>query len=90
MPVALGLGLLLALADRHAGLLAWWTLRSDVASARERVAVLRSEIDQLRSQEQALESDAFAIEQAIREDLLLARAGEVVVRVPIAADRPTR
>ena len=34
----------------------------------------------------ALESDPFAIESAIREDLKLARSGELVVRFP-SSDR---
>ena len=43
----------------------------------------------LSPEEQALEGDAFAIELAIRQDLLLARRGEVVVRIPLATDRPS-
>jgi cell division protein FtsB len=90
VPVALGLGLALALADGRAGLRAWWTLRSDVSNARERVAALQMEIEELRGQQEALDSDPFAIEQAIRQDLELARAGEVVVRIQLESDPSSR
>ncbi len=84
------MGLALALADGRAGLRAWWTLRSDVSNARERVAALQMEIEALRGQQEALDSDAFAIERAIREDLELARAGEVVVRIRLASNPSSR
>ena len=90
VPLVLGLGLALALADGQAGLRAWWTLRSDVANARQRVAALDAEIRELRRQEQALRDDPFVIEAAIREDLELAREGEVVVRIPPASGRSSR
>lgn len=90
VPVALGLGLALALADGRAGLRAWWTLRADVSNAHERVAALRAEIEELRGHQAALESDPFAIEQAIRQDLELARSGEVVVRIPLASAPSSR
>lgn len=50
------------------------------------MGVLRAEIEQLKHQQEALASDPFAIESAIRKDLHLARAGEVVVRIPLASD----
>lgn len=81
---------MLALADGRAGLRAWWTLRSDVSSARERVAALQLEIQELRGHQEALDSSPLAIEQAIRQDLELARPGEVVVRVPLDADPSSR
>ena len=90
MPLVLALGLALALADGQAGLRAWWTLRSDVASAHERVAALGREIRELRGEEKALGEDPIAIERAIREDLELARPGEVVVRIPLAAAASSR
>jgi cell division protein FtsB len=90
VPIALGLGIVLALADGRAGLRAWWMLRSDVSSARERVAALQLEIQELRGHQEALGSSPFAIEQAIRQDLELARPGEVVVRVPLDADPSSR
>jgi cell division protein FtsB len=90
VPAALVLGLVLALADGRAGLRAWWTLRSDVSNAWERVAGLQTEIEDLREQQEALDSDSFAIERAIRQDLELARAGEVVVRIQLAPDPSSR
>jgi cell division protein FtsB len=38
-------------------------------------------VDRLRAAADALESDRFAIERAIRERLRLARAGETLVRL---------
>jgi cell division protein FtsB len=82
--------LLLALADGRAGLRAWWALRSDVSHARERVAALHAEIEGLRGEQEALAADPFAIEQAIRQDLELARAGEIVVRIGPAPEPSSR
>ncbi|MBW2273293.1 MAG: septum formation initiator family protein [Deltaproteobacteria bacterium] len=69
-----------ALFDGELGLPAWFELRADLAGCDERIEELNSEIAVLRSQVAALESDPFALERAIREDLGLARPGEVVVR----------
>ncbi|MEN8183893.1 MAG: septum formation initiator family protein [Myxococcota bacterium] len=88
--VVVGLGLCVALADGRAGLRAWWTLRSDAAEAEARVAALRGEIQTLERDIEALGADSHAIEAAIRADLELARRGEVVVRVPLPSDAPTR
>lgn len=58
----------------------WLRLRNDVSASSGRIAELRREIRDLRSQVEALETDPFALERAIREDLGLARPGETVVR----------
>jgi cell division protein FtsB len=81
----LGLALGWALADGHTGLRAWWTLRGDLERASRRVEALETEIVALRLEVEALERGGFAVERAIREDLELARPGEVVVRIPAAA-----
>jgi cell division protein FtsB len=83
--LALALAVGWALADGRRGLRAWWTLRSDLGRASSRVAALESEIAALRLEAEALERGGFAVERAIREDLELARPGEVVVRLPPAS-----
>lgn len=70
----------IAAADRESGLVAWWGLRADLHEARDRIEQLRARNALLRSEIQALEQDPFALERAIREDLELAKHGEVVVR----------
>ena len=80
MPLVLaGFGFL-AVADGDSGLRMWARLREDVALGRERVDALVQETEALRGQIEALEKTTFALEKAIREDLELARPGEVIVR----------
>jgi cell division protein FtsB len=79
-PLVLGAVTGIAVADSDSGLPMWFRLRDDVAEAAERVQVLAQRNANLRSQIEALESEPFALERAIREDLGLARPGEVVVR----------
>ena len=76
----LGAAVVIAITDRSAGVPVWRQLNDDLADAHERVAALSAETDALRAQIDALSNDPFALEQAIREDLVLARPGEVVVR----------
>jgi cell division protein FtsB len=71
---------LLALDDRT-GVPAWRRLRDDLRAADARIEILRGDIAALRAESLALESDAFAVERAIREDLGLAQPGETVVRL---------
>lgn len=84
--------LALALFDGDAGALTWLRLRAELAASEERRASLRADIDRLRVEARALESDEFAIERAIREDLGYARPGETRVRLPAtegASEVPT-
>jgi len=74
-----------ALLDRDSGLPSWLALRSELAEFRQRIDGLERESQTLAAEIEALESDPFAIERAIREDLELARPGEVVVRFGGAA-----
>jgi cell division protein FtsB len=69
-----------AVADDSTGVRAWLELREDVRVAKARVAELEARIESRESEAEALRSDPFALEQAIREDLGLARPGEIVVR----------
>ena len=84
-PTLLALALLLgvaavAVADRSSGVPMWFRLRGDLAERSERVVALTRTTRALRAQIEALESQPFALERAIREDLELARPGEMVVR----------
>ena len=70
----------IALADRSSGVPMWLRLRDALVLRTERVAALTRTTEALQAQIEALESQPFALEKAIREDLELARPGEVVVR----------
>ena len=70
----------LAVADRESGGLKWLELRGDLAAARVRIDQLSQEAADLQRQIEALEGGGFPLERAIREDLGLARPGEVVVQ----------
>lgn len=73
-----------AFADRETGISTWLQLRGEVLAARAGAVAQRERIEALRVEARALERDPFAIERAIREDLGLARPGEVIVRLPRA------
>lgn len=88
IPALVGIALVSAAVDEGSGIRKSWQLRSDLRAAHERIETLRAEIETLRREATALESDPFAIERAIREDLDFARAGETVVRL-IPAVEPT-
>lgn len=82
VPVAFSCVLGIALVDRGSGLRMYWQLRTEVHDAQARIAALEQENEALRREAELLETDSFTIEQAIREDLGLARPGEVVVKLP--------
>ena len=79
-PLVLAAVAAIAVADGKSGIPMWFRLRSDVDRASERVEVLARETEALRAQIEALSSEPFALERAIREDLELALPGEIVVR----------
>jgi cell division protein FtsB len=66
--------------DADSGIRPWLRMRADLEAARARIEKIRAEIRVLSRDAADLENDAFAIESAIREDLKLARPGELVVR----------
>jgi cell division protein FtsB len=80
VPAIVACGLVSTVVDRESGLSVWYTLRSDLDASRQRITSLVNETETLRAEIRALESDPFALESAIREDLELARPGETVVR----------
>ena len=77
---------LLALAgaalDENSGVARWRHLRAELAEADARIAALDLELAALRGEAARLESEPFAIERAIREELELARPGQEIVRLP--------
>jgi cell division protein FtsB len=82
IPLLVCAAALLAALDGEAGLRSWWELRAALREAERERAVLQREVDALRGAADALESDGFAIERAIRERLRLAGPGETLVRLP--------
>ena len=70
----------LAIADGDSGVSTWLRLRQEISISGGRIEALQRETTRLQSEIEALEQDPFALEQAIREELELARPGEVVVR----------
>lgn len=82
LPVAFFCVLGIAVIDQDSGLRTYWQLRSEVREAKARIAALEQETEALRREAELLEKDPFTIEQAIREDLGLARPGEVIVKLP--------
>ncbi|MBW2268271.1 MAG: septum formation initiator family protein [Deltaproteobacteria bacterium] len=78
-----GLALLaVAALDEESGLARWTHLRAELADADVRIGVLEREVSALRREAVRLESEPFAIERAIREELELARPGQQVIRLP--------
>jgi cell division protein FtsB len=71
--------LVLLLADSETGLLPLALLEEQVQSQRERVEELRGERSELVQQVRALRVDPFAIEAVAREQLGMARPGELIV-----------
>jgi cell division protein FtsB len=66
--------------DPGSGIRTSLRLHADLRDAQARIAVLRGEIASLDRDAEVLKQDDFALERAIREQLLLARPGETVVR----------
>ena len=69
-----------AAADGQTGIRAWRKVRSDLATAQKRVGELEARIESREGEAAALRKDPLALERAIREDLGLAKPGEIVVR----------
>ena len=86
-PLLLAAVAVVAIADADSGIPMWFRLRHDVADVERRVAALVRQTDGLREQIVALESEPFALERAIREDLELALPGEIIVRFDRRARR---
>jgi cell division protein FtsB len=79
IPALVAAALVYAAFDADSGILRWLQMRADLEASRARIEEIRSEVQALQRDAAGLENDAFAIESAIREDLKLARPGELVV-----------
>jgi len=77
------MALVLALMDGESGLRTWWALRGDLHAARARIERLRGEVAELERDSGGLSGvgEPFALERAIREQLVYARQGETLVRL---------
>lgn len=73
-------GFIVAFMDQDSGVPAWLRARADLRESQARIAQLSVQNEALRAEIVSLETDPFALERAIREDLELAREGEVIVR----------
>lgn len=62
-----------------AGLQTWWQLRGELDAARERIAEREREMASLVTAARDLDGEPFAMEEAIRVDLGLARPDETIV-----------
>jgi cell division protein FtsB len=82
IPALFAAALLYITADQGSGLLTWMRHREDLVDSDARITDLEIEIARLKQEIEQLQSDPFAIESAIREDLHLARAQETVIRMP--------
>jgi len=71
-----------AVFDEGAGVRTWLRLRGEVRAADVRIARVRADNERLRRDVERLDSDPFALERAIREDLHLTRAGETLLLLP--------
>lgn len=67
--------------DEDAGFARWQHLRGELADAHERIEALRDEVGKLEREAVLLESDSFALERAIREELELVRPGQQLIRL---------
>jgi cell division protein FtsB len=90
IPVVILLALGYAFFDGRSGLAQERRLREELAAADARIDELRARNEQLRQEARALRDDPFARERALREDLDLARPGEIVVRIPREEGRTPR
>jgi cell division protein FtsB len=82
IPLILVLALGYALIDARSGVAQARRLRGDLEAAQARIEALRAKNEALRAEVASLRDDPFARERALREELDLARPGEVVVRMP--------
>jgi cell division protein FtsB len=80
VPAVLAVGVMVTLTDQTSGLSTWLRLSAELGESQARIFALEAETAGLRAEISALSGNDFALERAIREDLELARPGEVVVR----------
>jgi cell division protein FtsB len=86
------MALALALTDGESGLRTWWALRDDLRAAQARIERLRGDVAELERDSGGLTGagETFALERAIREQLVYARKGETLVRLDPPGDSSPR
>lgn len=78
-PALLAGAVLYAGLDPESGLRTWWQLRGALEQARARIDERQREMEALAAAARDLDGDTFAMEEAIRVDLGLARPDETIV-----------
>ena len=81
IPAMLGVAGFVAYLDPYSGVRNWLSLRVDLDRALHRIEELETQGARLRVEALELAEDEFAIERAIREDLLYVRGGETLLRL---------
>jgi len=82
IPLVVLIALGYALFDARSGVGQARRLQVDLDAANTRIDALRTKNERLREEARDLREDPFARERALREDLGLARPGEILVRIP--------
>ena len=82
IPLVVLIALAYALFDARSGVGQARRLQNDLDAAHARIGALRAKNERLREEAKDLREDPFARERALREDLGLARPGEILVRIP--------
>jgi len=86
IPVFFLLFLVYAMLNRAGSIQSWLELRGDLLEGEERIGALEEENRGLRAEIEVFEGDSIAVERVLREELELARPGEVIVKLPDAAE----
>ncbi|MBW2713944.1 MAG: septum formation initiator family protein [Deltaproteobacteria bacterium] len=77
-----------ALLNRAGSIRTWIELQSDLDVGEARIQLLETQNELMRTEIQEFEADDFAVERVLREELELAKPGEVLVVLPLSADPP--
>lgn len=70
------------LLNRAGSIRTWHELRSDLEEGKARIHELERQNEAMRFEVQDLEGNDFAVERVLREELELAKPGEVLVVLP--------
>ncbi len=81
-PAFLLVAICIAAASRDSGIPALLRLEADRREAEHRIALASRSVADLEARATALRDSEFELERAIRNDLRLAKPGEIVVIVP--------
>ncbi len=86
VPTIFILFLVYAMVNRAGSIRTWFDLHRDLETGAARIGQLQEENQDLREAIVAFEGDSIAVERVLREELELARPGEVVVKLPEPED----